>query len=318
MPKVISDDQVAALLKVCEGLPAGVNRASRVMVDIVPPRRGDVAELRRSTLAIALRRRGGRLGIEDARRSEQPSETSKAVATSSSSIRPIRSRSCGGSDRVQVVFGIAPRTAARVNDARPGQDKAVDIESDAAVIAASRDEPPMFAAVFDRHYAAVYRYLARRVGAILAEDFASQTFTVAFDARHRYDLSRPDARPWLFGIATNLVRHHRRAELRRIRAYARLDRTPETSRPDMIADQRRGTIYGAADALGESARDRDALLLFAWADLRYEEIAVALQIPVGTVRSRLHRARRRLRELLGADGQSMVDETRTEVLPADG
>lgn len=197
----------------------------------------------------------------------------------------------------------------------------MDIASDAAVIAASRDEPPVFATIFDRHYAAVHRYLARRVGSILADDLASETFTVAFDARRRYGVSRPDARPWLFGIATNLVRHHRRAELRRIRAYGRLDHSSETgAEQDEIVDRvdAQRSAKALADALSRiSARDRDALLLFAWADLRYEEIAVALRIPVGTVRSRLHGARRRLRELVGANGQSMVDETSTEVL-ADG
>jgi RNA polymerase sigma-70 factor (ECF subfamily) len=194
--------------------------------------------------------------------------------------------------------------------------------SDADVITASRVEPVEFAAIFDRHFDAIHRYLARRVGSVLADDLASETFTIAFDIRGRYDLSRPDARPWLFGIATNLVRHHRRGEVRRLNAYARLDRSSETGADlDGIADRLDAARLGKdlADALSRiPARDRDALLLFAWADLRYEEIAVALGIPVGTVRSRLHRARQRLRELLGASGQSMVDETRTEVLPADG
>ncbi len=203
-----------------------------------------------------------------------------------------------------------------------GQDSAVGTGSDADVITASQDEPAEFAAIFDRHFDAIHRYLARRVGSVLADDLASEAFTIAFDIRGRYDVSRPNARPWLFGIATNLVRHHRRGEVRRLKAYARLDRASETGAdPDGIAD--RLDAARAATALGDAlsripARDRDALLLFAWADLRYEEIAAALGIPVGTVRSRLHRARRRLRELLAASGQSMVDETRTEVLPADG
>ena len=203
-----------------------------------------------------------------------------------------------------------------------GQDSPVGTGSDADVITASRDEPAEFAAIFDRHFDAIHRYLARRVGSVLADDLASETFTIAFDIRGRYDVSRPDARPWLFGIATNLVRHHRRGEVRRLNAYARLDRASETGADlDRIADRLDAARAGKhlAEALSRiPARDRDALLLFAWADLRYEEIAVALGIPVGTVRSRLHRARQRLRELLGASGQSMVDETRTEVLPADG
>ena len=194
--------------------------------------------------------------------------------------------------------------------------------SDAQIIAASRVEPLVFAAVFDRHYDAVHRYLARRVGSDLADDLAAETFTTAFDARRRYDTTRPDARPWLFGIATNLLRHHHRGEARRLRAYARLDRPAD---PDggfggveARLDARRAgpAITEALNRL--SAGDRDVLLLFAWADLRYEEIAVALRIPIGTVRSRLHRARRRVRELLGDSGQYLSDKPLTEAFDTDG
>ena len=203
-----------------------------------------------------------------------------------------------------------------------GQDRSVEAGSDAQVIAASRVEPLAFAAVFDRHYDAVHRYLARRVGSDLADDLAAETFTTAFDARRRYDTEHPDARPWLFGIATNLLRHHHRGEARRLRAYARLDRS---AGPDggfggveaRLDAARAGPAIG--DALTHlSAGDRDVLLLFAWADLRYEEIAVALHIPVGTVRSRLHRARRRVRELLGDSGQYLDADTLTEAPEPNG
>ena len=115
-----------------------------------------------------------------------------------------------------------------------GQDRWVEAGSDAQIIAASRVEPLVFAAVFDRHYDAVHRYLARRVGSDLADDLAAETFTTAFDVRRRYDTARPDARPWLFGIATNLLRHHHRGEARRLRAYARLDR-PADGVPGILA-----------------------------------------------------------------------------------
>lgn len=180
----------------------------------------------------------------------------------------------------------------------------------------------MFAAVFDRHYDAVHRYLARRVGSDLADDLAAETFTSAFDVRHRYDAAHPDARPWLFGIATNLLRHHHRGEARRLRAYARLDRPadPDGGFGGVEARLDAGLAGPAiADALTRlSAGDRDVLLLFAWADLRYEEIAVALRIPIGTVRSRLHRARRRVRELLGDSGQYLSGIPLTEALDPDG
>jgi RNA polymerase sigma factor (sigma-70 family) len=198
----------------------------------------------------------------------------------------------------------------------------VEAGSDAQIIAASRVEPPVFAVVFDRHYDAVHRYLARRVGPDLADDLAADTFTTAFDVRRRYDTAHPDALPWLFGIATNLLRHHRRGEARRLRAYARLDRLADADGGFGGAEARvdAGRAGPAiADALTRlSAGDRDVLLLFAWADLRYEEIAVALRIPVGTVRSRLHRARRRVRELLGDSGQYLRADTLTEALEPDG
>lgn len=196
------------------------------------------------------------------------------------------------------------------------------LESDAAIIAASWDEPLAFAAVFDRHFDTVHCYLARRVGRDDADDLASETFTTAFRLRSRYDLAHTDARPWLYGIATNLVRHHRRSEVRRLRAY---DRFEFWDRADPDADriaERVDAVRAApriANALSRiPAADRDALLLLAWADLTYEEIALALQIPIGTVRSRIHRARHRLRELLGSSGQSPSADTSTEVIASDG
>jgi DNA-directed RNA polymerase specialized sigma24 family protein len=100
----------------------------------------------------------------------------------------------------------------------------LDAPSDAVVIERSLRRPERFAAVFDRHYAAIHGYVARRLGAGLADDVASETFLVAFDRRHRYDLEQRDATPWLYGIASNLVARHRRAEVRRYRMMARTRR----------------------------------------------------------------------------------------------
>jgi RNA polymerase sigma factor (sigma-70 family) len=189
-------------------------------------------------------------------------------------------------------------------------------------MAASRADPLAFAAVFDRHYDSVHRYLARRLGPDMADDLAAETFTCAFDARNRFDLAHPEARPWLLGIATNLMRHHQRGEARRLRAYSRLDHVDEGDDGFQGIERRldaRQAGPAIADALLRlSPGERDVLLLFAWGDLRYEEIAVALRIPIGTVRSRLHRARRRLRELLGRSGQYLGDDTLSEALEADG
>lgn len=150
-----------------------------------------------------------------------------------------------------------------------------------------------FEQVFDRHFDQVHGYLRRRVGEA-AEDLTAETFTRALAAWAGYDTAR-DVRPWLFGIATNLVAGHRRAEARRLRAYARdAGRTePPTDGVDVAArlDDARAAQRAAEAIARLKPDDRDVLLLVAWADLSYDEVASALGVPVGTVRSRLHRAR---------------------------
>lgn len=169
-------------------------------------------------------------------------------------------------------------------------------QSDAAAIRASRADPPVFAEVFDRHWPAIHRFCVSRAGHA-GEDVAAETFRVAFDGRRRYD-GRPNAAPWLYGIATNLLRHWFRGAERAARATARLDlevgfdAVPETL-DRLEAEQLGPELAAALQAL--SAGDRDALLLHAWASLTYEEIGRALDVPVGTVRSRLHRARTSVR-----------------------
>ena len=175
--------------------------------------------------------------------------------------------------------------------------------TDAGAIQASLAEPEAFAIVFDRHFAAISRYLRARVGAALAEDLASQTFLVAFDRRAGYERTRPDARPWLYGIASNLVRRHRRTEERRLRAQARAAAQPDAD-PGLDgllgAPSPRQRAALAAGIAALKPPDREALLLHAVAGLGYEEIAAALGIAVGTVGSRLARARGLLRERLDA------------------
>ncbi len=178
--------------------------------------------------------------------------------------------------------------------------------SDGDLIARSCVDPDAFVALFERHFAVVYGYLARRVGPLLGEELASETFTLAFAKRARYRPETPDARPWLFGIAVNLLRMQRRKERRELRAFARTGVDPVAGPADELLDgmARSADARELARALARlSAKDREILLLFFWADLTYEEIAAALAIPVGTVRSRLNRARGRLKELLDASGQ---------------
>ena len=172
--------------------------------------------------------------------------------------------------------------------------------TDTTLVARSLSDPEAFAELFDRHAALIHRYAARRLGAQAADDVMAETFAVAFQRRRDYDLERVDARPWLYGIATNLIRNHRRAEARRWRAMAR-EVGGAASEPEADSAAARVTAQAARGDLarvlaGLPSRQRDVLLLYAWAELEYEEIAQALGLPVGTVRSRLHRARAAMKE----------------------
>ncbi|MVZ98807.1 sigma-70 family RNA polymerase sigma factor [Actinomadura sp. LD22] len=184
-------------------------------------------------------------------------------------------------------------------------------DCDADLIGRSLDEPEAFAALFDRYSAMLYRYVSRRLGPDGAEDVVGETFLVAFSKRHRYDLTQRDARPWLFGIATKLVARHHRTEAARYRA---LRRSPVDGPAEGPAERVAAgvTAWASRPALAEALaglprRDLDVLLLVAWGDLAYEEVARALGIPVGTVRSRLNRARRKVRAALG-DTNPMDEE----------
>jgi RNA polymerase sigma-70 factor (ECF subfamily) len=183
--------------------------------------------------------------------------------------------------------------------------------TDADAIEASTRDPAAFGVVFDRHGTTMHRYLVRRVGANDADGLLGELFRIAFERRTTYDTARANARPWLYGIATNLVARHRRSEARRFRAETRLRARPaeHTADEDRIVDAVAATVLlphvvDAIAALPDG--ERDALLLHAWEDLGYEEIARALEIPVGTVRSRLNRARRRLRELPAVSGEHLT------------
>ena len=177
---------------------------------------------------------------------------------------------------------------------------------DAALIEGSLTEGASFAAVFDRHYPAIYRFLRGRVGADLAEDIASEVFSVAFRRRTAYDLSCADSRPWLYGIAVNLLRGHRRSEARRLAALARA----ADSRDDVEGGIGEGLDPSLAAALADlSYEERSLILLFAWAELSYEQLAEALALPLGTVRSRLSRTRAKLRASLVGAENSPVEAT---------
>jgi RNA polymerase sigma factor (sigma-70 family) len=178
-------------------------------------------------------------------------------------------------------------------------------DGDAELIAASLKEPERFAALFDRHAPAIHRYVARRLGPDAADDVTAETFLTAFRIRARFDAARAGVRPWLYGIAAKQIGRYRREEVKALKLLARTGHDPVADSWTDSADDRltaEAASRPLAKALaGLSAGDRHVLLLFAWADFSYQEIAEALGIPVGTVRSRLNRARGKLRAATGAD-----------------
>jgi RNA polymerase sigma factor (sigma-70 family) len=204
--------------------------------------------------------------------------------------------------------------------------EAADFEpgSDAEVMVRARAEPRWFAVVFDRHFLTIHRYLSCRVGSESADDLAGEVFRVAFERRDSFDPVGDSARPWLYGIATNLVHRERRSEGRRLRAFHRLAARPSVpAREDSfeLVDERLDAEAAARTVALAVTRlphaDRDALVLFAVEGLTYSEVAAALAIPIGTVRSRISRARLRLRELLDDSGQQEVVWIKAEE-PRDG
>src|SRR5690242_10860594 len=187
----------------------------------------------------------------------------------------------------------------------------LDASDDAALITRSLHAPECFGALFDRHAPAISRYIARRLGPDAAEDLVAETFLAAFRRRGRYDAAQADARPWLYGIATRLIGRHRRDEVRFFRAIARTGVDPAA---EPVADQVTDRVAAqaarrelAAALAGLSRGQRDVLLLVA-SGLGYQEAALALGVPAGTVSSRLVRARRKVREALG--GQDPTDPGR--------
>ncbi len=167
-----------------------------------------------------------------------------------------------------------------------------------------------FSAVYTEHVDAIYGFLARRVGPQLAEELTAQTFVEALARHDHYDPERGPIGPWLFGIAANLLRRHYRQEERALRAIAAYagrvplvgDDDEERVESRVVADERWPAVAEALLAM--SPGERDVLLLYAWADLPYSAIAGVLDVPVGTVRSRLSRARARLAATLGQTAPS--------------
>lgn len=176
---------------------------------------------------------------------------------------------------------------------------ALPADQSADALARSVRDPGAFREVFDAHHLGIRRYLSHRLGdAALAEDLAAETFARAFAARARFQDAGGGPRPWLYAIATNLLRDEARARARH-RALLSGLREPE---PVMLGlpDDPDPRLRAALRTL--RADELDTLLLHAWGELSYAEIAAATGTRVGTVRSRLSRARARLRAALEDEG----------------
>jgi len=180
--------------------------------------------------------------------------------------------------------------------------------SDAEVIGRSLSEPEAFGLIYDRHAATLLRFLGRRAGGKVAEGLVGELFRIAFERRKTFDVSRASALPWLYGIGSNLLLKHRRGEARWLRASARIAAGLEADRRASAAALDASVLFPrVADAIEALPDDeREVLLLFAWEELPYQSMAEGLELPIGTVRSRLNRARAHLRELLEAKGKEKV------------
>lgn len=232
----------------------------------------------------------------------------------------VRRRRHSGSANRQANEGTGAVATVGTNTPRPGnschmEGEAPEPGSDAEYLLRSLSQPEKFSFLYARHSPTVYRFLARQTDRQVAEDLLAQVFLTAFRIRERYDSSAPDARAWLLGIAANTARRHHRSESRFLRLRERVTRQNDmTSSEDFSIEQRLDAETArphVAAALRELTPSHREVLLLSAFDLNYEEMAKALNVPVGTIRSRLSRARTQMRELLGWGGKyPLVDVER--------
>lgn len=188
----------------------------------------------------------------------------------------------------------------------------------------SRHEPEQFGVVFREYFHDIHGYAARRLGPDAADDIAAATFETAFCKRGTFDPAAGTVRAWLYGIATRHVSRCRRDEARRYRAMERMPTlVPMAGPEDDVTSRLAAKTYlrHVAGVLADMAEgDRDVLLLVALAGLSLAEVGFALNIPYGTAGSRLHRARRLIRERTGIShsGDHAPDPTTTSEPLAEG
>lgn len=170
------------------------------------------------------------------------------------------------------------------------------------------DDPAEFGALFDRHAPAIFRFAAHRLGRQASEDVLAETFTRAFAARHRAYTVDGNLRAWLYKIASNLIadelRRRERASVAHERLRARAGAGGGQFAPDAGVAATDPELLAALEVLREE--EREALLLLAWGELSYAEIAVVTRAPIGTVRSRLNRARSHVCAVLDASASEVA------------
>ncbi len=183
--------------------------------------------------------------------------------------------------------------------------KVVDVtglRTDVEVIESSIVRPAVFEHIFARHWDQIFRFIERRLGFDSAEELSSEVFRIAFERRSSFSVTRnASCLPWLYGIASNLVLKHRRQFTRHLRAISRLEPTVSSEFPDIAtevvdrldATNKWPTLSEALTRLDETSVLM--LLMIAWEDASYAEVAAGFEVPVGTVRSRIHRIRAELK-----------------------
>ena len=182
----------------------------------------------------------------------------------------------------------------------PGETVTDARSSESALVDELRaGSPDALAALFDLYGDRIHTHCFRQLGSWHeAEDATATVFLEVWRHRSRVVVHDGSAVPWLFGVATNVCRNLNRSSRRRLRAVGGLpwsEHVPDhaelvTERLDPEARMKQ--VLAAIEQL--PAHEREVLALVAWAGLTYEQAAAALAVPVGTVRSRLSRARKRL------------------------
>jgi RNA polymerase sigma-70 factor (ECF subfamily) len=164
-------------------------------------------------------------------------------------------------------------------------------------------DPEAFGEIFRRHARAVFAMCYWRTGnAAVAEDVTSVVFLEAWKRRDAVVLEHRSALPWLLGVANHTSRNATRSLRRYSQALKRLDGHRTLLDDDAVIDRLDAEI--SLNTVNEVARElneqeREIVLMVFWSGLSYESAAVALGVPVGTVRSRVSRTRRKLQLRLG-------------------